>query len=146
MTGFKSRLLPLKLFYRETRDAADTKQRFLDQAESFQSKCEKFEKQIIDINKEINSVEDDLDHSLTEYKEHQEKLEVAQKESREAELQASALRRRLALAEEEKVGCEERTLQAQQKLVSNSMIITADFRPTNGQLLTISFLRMLSTE
>ena len=110
--------MPLNLFYRETRDAADTKQRLLDQAESYQNTCEKFEKQIIEINKEINSVEEDLDHSLTEYKEHQEKLEVAQKESREAELQASALRRRLALAEEEKLGCEERTLQAQQKLVS----------------------------
>ena len=71
-----------------------------------------------EINKEINAVEDDLDHDLTEYKEVHEKLETVQKESREAELQVNALRRRLALAEEEKTRCEEKTWEAQDKYVS----------------------------
>ena len=43
-----------------------------------------------------------MDQYLTEIKENQDKLEIVNKESIEAELQVSALRRRLALAEEEK--------------------------------------------
>ena len=112
----------LKFLTRETRDAADVKQRLLDEASSFQNTAEKYEKLIIEINKEINSVEDELDRDLTEYKDIQEKLEIAQKESREAELQVSALRRRLALAEEEKHRCEEKTLLTQQKLVGSYFV------------------------
>ena len=103
---------------RETRDAAGVKQHLLDEANNYQSNCERYEKKIIEINKEINAVEDDLDHDLTEYKDVHAKLEIAEKESREAELQVNALRRRLALAEEEKMRCEEKTWEAEDKFVS----------------------------
>ena len=43
---------------------------------------------ILEITKEINSEEELLDANLTSFKDIQEKLEIAQKESVEAELQA----------------------------------------------------------
>ena len=43
---------------------------------------------ILEITKEINSEEELLDQNLTSFKEIQEKLDIAQKESVEAELQA----------------------------------------------------------
>ena len=43
---------------------------------------------ILEITKEINSEEELLDQNLTSFKDIQEKLEIAQKESVEAELQA----------------------------------------------------------
>ena len=95
---------------------------------------------ILEITKEINSEEELLDQNLTSFKEIQEKLDIAQKESVEAELQAwlsdelkwfwsrdflnqlresstkvSALRRRLALADEEKNRVEENILKSQKK-------------------------------
>ena len=43
---------------------------------------------ILEITKEINSEEELLDQNLTSFKDIQEKLDIAQKESVEAELQA----------------------------------------------------------
>ena len=51
-------------------------------------KHRKYEKMILEITKEINSEEELLDANLTSFKDIQEKLEIAQKESVEAELQA----------------------------------------------------------
>merc|ERR1712002_750586 len=61
----------------------------------------KFEKEVDEIQREIAKVEDNLDITMSSTKETADKLELADKEAIDAELQVGALKRRLALLEEE---------------------------------------------
>ena len=61
----------------------------------------KFEKEVDTIQREIAKVEDNLDIAMSSTKETADKLELADKEAIDAELQVGALKRRLALLEEE---------------------------------------------
>ena len=74
----------------------------------FQAAGEKFEKEVSDIQRKIAKVEDELDITMTKTKENSEKLETADKEAIEAELQAGSYHRRLALLEEETARVKER--------------------------------------
>ena len=61
----------------------------------------KFEKEVDEIQRKIAKVEDNLDITMSAQKETADKLEIADKESIDAELQVGALKRRVALLEEE---------------------------------------------
>merc|ERR1719283_537002 len=68
----------------------------------------KFEKEVNDVQRKIAKVEDELDITISTTKDTAEKLELADKEAVDAELQAGALKRRLALLEEETSRVKER--------------------------------------
>ena len=57
--------------------------------------------EVNDVQRKIAKVEDELDITISSTKDTAEKLELADKEAVDAELQAGALKRRLALLEEE---------------------------------------------
>ena len=61
----------------------------------------KYDKEVNDVQRKIAKVEDELDITISSTKDTAEKLELADKEAVDAELQAGALKRRLALLEEE---------------------------------------------
>ena len=67
---------------------------------SFQAAA-KFEKEVDEIQRKIAKVEDQLDIAMSFTKDTADKLEIADKESIDAELQVGALKRRVALLEEE---------------------------------------------
>ena len=74
---------------------------FENETKEFEAAGIKFEKEVSEIQRKIAKVEDELDIASTKTKETAEKLETADKEAIDAELQAGALKRRLALLEEE---------------------------------------------
>jgi len=74
---------------------------FEAEAEELEKTAQKFEKEVSEIQRKIAKVEDQLDITISSTKETGERLEVADKESIDAELQVGALKRRLALLEEE---------------------------------------------
>ena len=67
----------------------------------FEKTACKYDKEVNDVQRKIAKVEDELDNNISSTKETAEKLELADKEAVDAELQAGALQRRLALLEEE---------------------------------------------
>ena len=71
------------------------------EAAEYQKTLTKFEKEVSDVQRKIAKVEDELDITISSTKDTAEKLEHADKEAVDAELQAGALKRRLALLEEE---------------------------------------------
>merc|ERR1711931_445979 len=60
-----------------------------------------FEKEVNEIQIRIAKIEDQLDITMSNTKDTSDKLEIADKEAIDAELQIGALRRRFALLEEE---------------------------------------------
>jgi len=81
--------------------AAEKATGFEAEAAEFEKAAQKFEKEVSEIQRKIAKVEDQLDITISSTKETGEKLEVADKEAIDAELQVGALKRRLALLEEE---------------------------------------------
>merc|ERR1712226_1291456 len=71
------------------------------EAAEYEKTGTKFEKEVSDVQRKIAKVEDELDIAISTTKDTAEKLEHADKEAVDAELQAGALKRRLALLEEE---------------------------------------------
>jgi len=78
------------------------------EAAEYQKTLTKFEKEVSDVQRKIAKVEDELDITISSTKDTAEKLEHADKEAVDAELQAGALKRRLALLEEETARVKER--------------------------------------
>merc|ERR1712168_973837 len=78
------------------------------EASEYQKTLTKFEKEVNDVQRKIAKVEDELDITISTTKDTAEKLEIADKEAVDAELQAGALKRRLALLEEETARVKER--------------------------------------
>ena len=74
---------------------------FESEAAEFNKTASKFEKEVDEIQRKIAKVEDQLDITISSTKETAERLEIADKEAIDAELQVGALKRRLALLEEE---------------------------------------------
>ena len=74
---------------------------FEAETSEYEKTATKFEKEVNDVQRKIAKVEDGLDSTISSNKEMAEKLELADKEAVDAELQAGALKRRLALLEEE---------------------------------------------
>merc|ERR1739848_485633 len=66
-----------------------------------ETSAKKFEKEVYEIQRKITKVEDELDITISKTKDTSEKLEIADKEAIDAELAAAALKRRVALLEEE---------------------------------------------
>jgi len=85
------------------------------EAAEYEKTAAKFEKEVHDVQRKIAKVEDDLDITISSTKETAEKLELADKEAVDAELQAGALKRRLALLEEETSRVKERLQENVQK-------------------------------
>ena len=84
------------------KDAATEKAVALEaEASEYEKTGTKFEKEVSDVQRKIAKVEDELDITTSATKDTAEKLEHADKEAVDAELQAGALKRRLALLEEE---------------------------------------------
>ena len=84
------------------KDAAVTRAtNFETEAEELEKTAQKFEKEVSEMQRKIAKVEDQLDITISSTKETAERLEIADKESIDAELQVGALRRRVALLEEE---------------------------------------------
>ena len=77
---------------------ADT---FEAESSEFEKVATKFEKEVSDVQRKIAKTEDTLDINISTTKDTAEKLELADKEVVDAELQAGALKRRVALLEEE---------------------------------------------
>jgi len=75
---------------------------------TFQDKCKALENDIRIREKEIANAENELDNTLTEYINHQEKLEEATSIASTAELEVSALVRKVKLLEQEQQTVEER--------------------------------------
>jgi len=75
---------------------------------SFEAKCKSLENDIRIKEKAIAHAEDDLDKTLTEYINHQEKLDAATDVASHAELEVNALNRKIKLLEQEAAGVEER--------------------------------------
>ena len=71
------------------------------ETKEYQKTGAQFEKEVSDVQRKIAKVEDELDITISSTKDTAEKLELADKEAVDAELQAGALKRRLALLEEE---------------------------------------------
>merc|ERR1712226_1084263 len=78
------------------------------EAKEFEAAGSKFEKEVSDVQRKIAKLEDELDITVSSTKDTQEKLELADKDVVDAELQAGALKRRLALLEEETARVKER--------------------------------------
>jgi len=74
---------------------------FESETGEFEKAASKFEKEVDDIQRKIAKVEDQLDICMSSTKDTADKLEIADKEAIDAELQVGALKRRLALLEEE---------------------------------------------
>ena len=74
---------------------------FEAESSEYEKAAIKFEKEVSDVQRKIAKVEDELDSSISGTKDTAEKLEIADKEVVEAELQAGSIKRRLALLEEE---------------------------------------------
>ena len=74
---------------------------FESETDEYGSAAAKFEKEVDTVQRDIAKVEDQLDIAISSTKETAEKLEIADKEAIDAELQVGALKRRLALLEEE---------------------------------------------
>ena len=81
--------------------ATDRAVTFEGQTSEYEKSAGKFEKEVSDVQRKIAKVEDELDITISGTKDNAEQLELADKEAVEAELQAGALQRRLALLEEE---------------------------------------------
>ena len=81
--------------------ATDRAVTFEGQTAEYEKSAGKFEKEVSDVQRKIAKVEDELDITISGTKDNAEQLELADKEAVEAELQAGALQRRLALLEEE---------------------------------------------
>jgi len=91
------------------KDAATEKAVALEaEASEYEKTGTKFEKEVSDVQRKIAKIEDELDISTSTTKDTAEKLEHADKEAVDAELQAGALKRRLALLEEECARVKER--------------------------------------
>jgi len=91
------------------KEAATDKANSLEaEAQEYEKTAAKFEKEVSEIQRKIAKVEDDLDITISVTKDTAEKLELADKEAVDAELQAGALKRRLALLEEETMRNKER--------------------------------------
>ncbi|CBY07076.1 unnamed protein product [Oikopleura dioica] len=71
----------------------------------FESELARFEKEVDKVQRAIAKTEDDLDITISTHKTTQDKLEVIDKEVVDAELQVGALKRRIALLEEETSRC-----------------------------------------
>jgi len=74
----------------------------------FEKKCKNLEGDIRVKEKAIAHAEDDLDKTLTEYINHQEKLDNANDIASHAELEVNALNRKIKLLEQEQQSVEER--------------------------------------
>merc|ERR1719262_494733 len=81
---------------------------FENETKEFEAAGIKFEREVTEIQRKIAKVDDELDITITKTKETAEKLETADKESIDAELQAGALKRRIALLDEETQRVKER--------------------------------------
>jgi len=94
----------------------------------------KFEKEVNDVQRKIAKVEDALDNTISGTKDTAEKLELADKEAVDAELQAGALKRRLALLEEEGSRVKERLQENIEKckLIESTGNVNEDARK-NGE-------------
>ena len=74
---------------------------FESELSEYEKAASKYDKEVNDVQRKIAKVEDELDITISATKDTAEKLELADKEAVDAELQAGALKRRLALLEEE---------------------------------------------
>jgi len=88
-----------------------------NEKEKFDAETVRFEKKIIEGEKKIQVVEDELDKAMTSYTTIQEQLEVLSKEHHDHELQIGALRRRIQLVEEERERCSVRLESANESLI-----------------------------
>merc|ERR1712130_307187 len=70
-------------------------------AAQFTSEANRYEKEVDKTQRAIAKVEDQLDETISSHKNTQDRLEVVDKEVVDAELQVGALKRRIALLEEE---------------------------------------------
>jgi len=73
MESIKHKMMCLQ---RETSDAFGKAEKLQLEGDKYVKEADKYEKLVIEINKEINRVEDTLDANLTSYKEMSEKLEL----------------------------------------------------------------------
>ena len=67
----------------------------------FETEANRYEKEVDKTQRAIAKIEDSLDVTISTHKETQDKLEIIDKEVVDAELQVGALKRRIALLEEE---------------------------------------------
>ena len=74
---------------------------FESETVSLEKSATKFEKEVDEIQRKIAKVEDQLDICMSSTKETADRLEIADKEAIDTELQGGALKRRVALLEEE---------------------------------------------
>jgi len=74
----------------------------------FENKCTESEKAIRVVEKQIANFEDELDKTLTDYIDAQEKLEDALKIASDSELDANALTRKIKLIADDQIKIEER--------------------------------------
>ena len=123
MESIKHKMMCLQ---RETSDAFQKAEQLQYEGSKFIKECDKFDKLILEINKEINQKEDNLDCHLTSYKELSEKLEITSKEGNEFELQVKALKRRVALVEGERQRTAEKQKESECKLEEYQAIIAEE--------------------
>ena len=74
---------------------------FEAESAEYEKTAAKYEKEVNDVQRKIAKVEDELDITISTTKDTAERLEIADKEAVDAELNAGALKRRFALLEEE---------------------------------------------
>lgn len=88
---------------------------FESDRDQFESNCHNLERDIKQTEKDIASLEEDLDDTLTEAKNAIDRVSEQQKTAGDAELQASALTRRIQLVDEELNRVTTRLLETQKK-------------------------------
>lgn len=125
MESIKHKMMCLQ---RETSEAYGKSHQLQDEGNTYIKEAARYEKLVIEINKEINRVEDNLDSYLTSFKEMSEKLEVTNKEGNDYELQVSALKRRIALVEEERGRISEKQTDSENKLEEYQQVTKLQLR------------------
>ena len=91
----------MECLVREKEDASNRATEAEKIGAEFETEANRYEKEVDKTQRAIAKIEDSLDVTISTHKETQDKLEIIDKEVVDAELQVGALKRRIALLEEE---------------------------------------------
>lgn len=101
---------------KEKEDCTKTAEALEEEVQGFKSKANECEKKVSEDERIISNLEGDLDDTMTNQLKAHEKLEVAQKTAADAELEVSALVRKIQLLEEETTRVNDRLNEVLEKL------------------------------
>ena len=119
----------MECLVREKDDAMARAEEAEGQGSLFEGEAMRYEKEVHKVQRAIAKTEDQLDETISNHKSTQDRLEVVDKEVVDAELQVGALKRRIALLDEE-------TSRNTQRLQENLEKITLIEKVINKNLLS----------